>query len=128
LYSGAFGLGGGIVKGPLMLEMGILPPVTAASSAAMILFSTTAATVAYYIFGTLPSDYGALFFLWGFLCTIVGQVAFNFILRRYNRTSFIILSIGIVIVLSVLLLAAHTISDLVAHPDSALRVSGACSK
>jgi len=127
IISGAFGLGGGIVKGPLMLEMGVLPPVTAASSATMILFSTTATSVAYYVFGTLRTDYGALLFVWGFVCTMTGQLTFNHILKKYKRTSFIILSIGVVIVMSVFLLATHTIMGIVSHPESALHVSGVCS-
>lgn len=40
LFAGMFGVGGGIIKGPLMLEMGVLPPVAAATAAAMILFTT----------------------------------------------------------------------------------------
>lgn len=31
LFAGMFGVGGGIVKGPLMLEMGVLPDVAAAT-------------------------------------------------------------------------------------------------
>jgi uncharacterized membrane protein YfcA len=31
-----FGVGGGIVKGPLMLEMGVMPDVAAATSATMM--------------------------------------------------------------------------------------------
>lgn len=36
LIAGMFGVGGGIVKGPLMLEMGVLPDVAAATSATMM--------------------------------------------------------------------------------------------
>ena len=36
-HTGMFGVGGGIVKGPLMLEMGVLPDVAAATSATMIM-------------------------------------------------------------------------------------------
>jgi hypothetical protein len=33
MAAGVFGVGGGIIKGPLMLEMGVLPEVAAATSA-----------------------------------------------------------------------------------------------
>jgi len=35
--AGLFGVGGGIIKAPLMLEMGVCPEVAAATSATMIL-------------------------------------------------------------------------------------------
>jgi len=40
-----------IRQGPLMLEMGVLPPVAAASAACMILFTSAAASAAFYVFG-----------------------------------------------------------------------------
>ena len=56
-----------------MLEMGVLPAVAASSAACMILYTSAAATAAFYVFGLIPVDYGAFFFLWGFLCTSLGQ-------------------------------------------------------
>ena len=47
LCAGLFGIGGGIIKGPLMLEMGMLPQVASATSAFMILFTSAAATIQY---------------------------------------------------------------------------------
>lgn len=41
LAAGLFGIGGGIVKGPLMLEMGVLPEVASVTSATMILFTSS---------------------------------------------------------------------------------------
>jgi uncharacterized membrane protein YfcA len=42
VVAGMFGVGGGIVKGPLMLHLGVLPEVAAATSATMILFTSCA--------------------------------------------------------------------------------------
>jgi Sulfite exporter TauE/SafE len=42
VIAGMFGVGGGIVKGPLMLHLGVLPEVAAATSATMILFTSCA--------------------------------------------------------------------------------------
>ena len=44
LCAGMFGIGGGIIKGPLMLEMGLHPQVSSATAAYMILFTSSAAT------------------------------------------------------------------------------------
>ena len=47
-----FGIGGGIVKGPLMLEMGVHPMVAAATTAVMIFFTAVVATTSFIAFGT----------------------------------------------------------------------------
>lgn len=43
--AGLLGIGGGMVKGPLLLEMGLHPQVAAATSSSMILFTSSATTV-----------------------------------------------------------------------------------
>merc|ERR1719215_2592067 len=73
LLAGLFGVGGGIVKGPLMLEMGVIPSVASASAAAMILYTSAAASISFAVFGLLHPVYGAIFFTLGLVCTVVGQ-------------------------------------------------------
>lgn len=64
-YSGMFGVGGGIVKGPLMLFMGVHPLVASATCAVMIMFTSVAATTMFIAFGTLIWDYGIFLFVIG---------------------------------------------------------------
>jgi uncharacterized membrane protein YfcA len=66
VFAGLFGVGGGIVKGPLMLEMGVPPAVAAATAAQMILFTTCAACASFEIFGLLEPEYGIFFFCHGY--------------------------------------------------------------
>ena len=60
-----FGVGGGIVKGPLMLHMGVHPFVASATCAVMIMFTSVAATTMFIAFGTLLWDYGIFLFIIG---------------------------------------------------------------
>merc|ERR1711972_695989 len=108
LLAGLFGVGGGIVKGPLMLEMGVLPSVASASAAAMILFTSAAASTSFVVFGLLHTHYGAMFFSLGFVCTAIGQYSVGQWVKRYNRESPIVLSIGLVICLSSVMIATNT--------------------
>ena len=59
--------------GPLMLEMGVLPDVAAATSATMILFTSAAAAVVFLSFGGVPPAYAGLAFAVGLLSTAAGQ-------------------------------------------------------
>ena len=62
------------LQGPLMLEMGVLPDVAAATSATMILFTSAAAAAVFLSFGGVPPAYAALAFTIGLLSTAAGQV------------------------------------------------------
>eukprot|EP00927_Polykrikos_kofoidii_P002330 TRINITY_DN10903_c0_g1_i1.p1 TRINITY_DN10903_c0_g1~~TRINITY_DN10903_c0_g1_i1.p1 ORF type:complete len:534 (+),score=73.47 TRINITY_DN10903_c0_g1_i1:78-1604(+) len=108
LLAGLFGVGGGIVKGPLMLEMGVVPVVASASAAAMILYTSAAASTSFVVFGLLEPVYGAIFFTLGFSCTIVGQYTVSKWVKKHNRQSPIVLSIGAVICLSAVLVAVES--------------------
>ncbi|KAG1681182.1 hypothetical protein FOA52_015625 [Chlamydomonas sp. UWO 241] len=65
IVAGMFGVGGGVVKGPLMLELGVQPEVASASSATMILFTTAAASVCNCFVLSIPVARGANWFLAG---------------------------------------------------------------
>merc|ERR1711968_99395 len=77
LVAGMFGIGGGIVKGPLMLEMGIHPQVSSATAATMIFFTTSTASVQFVIFGLMQIDYATFLFVLGLVATYAGQVIVN---------------------------------------------------
>merc|ERR1712072_1466385 len=85
VFAGLFGVGGGIVKGPLMLEMGVLPPVAAATAAQMILFTTSAACVSFEVFGLLEPEYGLMCFVMGISCTAIGQAGINAYMKAAKR-------------------------------------------
>ena len=105
LAAGLFGIGGGMIKGPLMLEMGILAQTTAATAAFMILFTSSSTVVQFVIMGTMQLDYALWYIVVGFIATVIGQLAINHLVHKYRKTSYIIFAIAIVIGLSCILLA-----------------------
>jgi len=128
LLAGLFGVGGGIVKGPLMLEMGIIPQVASASAAAMILFTAAAATTSFLVFGLLHLAYGTLFFVLGFFSTLVGQLGVGYLVERHGRQSPIVLSIGTVICLSAALVLVQDVVAVIKGEGAALlEPHGICS-
>lgn len=101
LVAGMFGIGGGIVKGPLMLALGVHPQVSSATSACMILFTTGTSTLEYLIFGYLKYDYATFCLLIGFFSTLAGQTVMTVLMERSGqRNSYIAFSIGLVVAIS----------------------------
>merc|ERR1712127_447128 len=114
-FAGMFGVGGGIVKGPLMLAMGVHPKVSSASSACMILFTSFTATTSFWVFGLIKMDYAAVALGVGFLATLGGQIGLFYLMEKFQRNSYIAFSIGGIVALSTFLM---TIQSLMSMADS----------
>jgi len=113
LAAGMFGIGGGIVKGPLMLEMNVYAPVTSATSATMILFTSSGASVSYLLFQQLNLNYGAILFGLGIVWTLFGQIALNKVVKASGRNSYIILIIGLTVALSAIAMGVESSGALI---------------
>jgi uncharacterized membrane protein YfcA len=106
-------LGGGMVKGPLMLAMGVLPTVSAASSSVMIFCTSFTATTSNIVFGLLLPDYGLLLFTVGFLSTLLGQMCLSYLMKQSKRNSYIAFSIGFVVLISAILMTFQSILSII---------------
>jgi uncharacterized membrane protein YfcA len=111
-FAGMFGVGGGIVKGPLMLAMGVHPAVASASSACMILFTSFTATTSFFVFGLLDPQYAPVCFGVGFIATYFGQIGLSILMKRAGRNSYIAFSIGGVVLLSAILMSIQSMLSL----------------
>eukprot|EP00540_Astrosyne_radiata_P020084 CAMPEP_0116865202 /NCGR_PEP_ID=MMETSP0418-20121206/25266_1 /TAXON_ID=1158023 /ORGANISM="Astrosyne radiata, Strain 13vi08-1A" /LENGTH=574 /DNA_ID=CAMNT_0004500547 /DNA_START=44 /DNA_END=1769 /DNA_ORIENTATION=- len=123
--AGLFGIGGGIVKGPVMLALGVHPAVASATSACMILFTSFTATTSFLVFGLVIPDYAIFCLIMGFIATVVGQTVMAYLIRKYRRHSYIAYCIGVVVGISAVCMALESILSLLA--GSALRSSGLCT-
>lgn len=130
-FAGLFGVGGGIVKGPLMLQMGVNPLVASATVAVMIMYTSVAATTMFIAFGTLTWDYAMFLFVLGLLATVVGQFGVSYLVVKYKRVSLVSLSIGAVVALSTLLMGVQSIFSLIEmqnNPAGSSTTSTLCGK
>lgn len=109
VVAGLFGIGGGIVMGPLMLEMGVQAQVAAATSAAMILYTSATASFGYLCFGRLLPDYSLVGLLLGFGATLIGQTAMTVLLHRHQRPSYIAYCIGTVVAISAVCMSLESV-------------------
>jgi uncharacterized membrane protein YfcA len=57
----------------------------------MILFTSFTATTSFMVFGLLKVDYAKLLFCVGLIATFVGQVGVNYLIKKYQRSSFVVL-------------------------------------
>jgi len=107
ILAGMFGVGGGIVKGPLMLEMGCPPTVASATAAFMIFFTASSATLSYALYGMIIWSYAFPLIIIGFVCTVVGQIIVNKLVKMTGRESIIAFIIAAILGVSTLMLSVN---------------------
>ncbi|KAL3673704.1 hypothetical protein V7S43_001401 [Phytophthora oleae] len=113
--AGLLGIGGGMVKGPLLIEMGLLPQVSSATSSSMILFTSSATTIQFIILGTLSVDHALWHGAVGFVAGLIGQLGMSYLIKKYRKAALVIFLVAIFIGVSGLVmgvLGAYRISEI----------------
>lgn len=101
--SGAFGLGGGSVFNPLMIELGVPPKVSTSTGMYMIMFSTFASSVIYITYGALNQDFALWLGFWSVIGIMSGMVLVDSLIKRYNRQSILVFILVLVLGISAIM-------------------------
>ncbi|CAH8331898.1 unnamed protein product [Eruca vesicaria subsp. sativa] len=111
LLGGVFGIGGGMLISPLLLQVGIAPEVTAATCSFMVLFSSTMSAIQYLLLGMEDTGTASLFAIVCFVASLVGLMVVQKVITQYGRASIIVFSVGIVMALSIVLMTSYGALD-----------------
>lgn len=88
--AGLLGIGGGMIIGPLFLEIGMEPQVGTSTCAFMILFTATSGVILYLFSGNLGWQLAVCCVSFGFVSGQLGQHGVNWILKKTGRPSYVI--------------------------------------
>ena len=119
--AGMLGIGGGMIVGPLLLELGVHPAAASATSALMVLFSASSAVVSFAAAGRLPGACAALLAPACLAAAAAGSLVIGGAVRRSGRASALVLILAGVIGLG----AAATVAFAGRHAVGALARGGA---
>ena len=104
IASGFLGIGGGMVKGPLMLSMDIEPEEMAATSSLMILLTSSATSIQYIALGVMPFLEFFIFTLLGFFSFLIGIILIRWLVKKIgNRSPFLFSLSGFVLISAILM-------------------------
>ncbi|EFA81487.1 hypothetical protein PPL_05475 [Heterostelium album PN500] len=112
ILASLLGIGGGMIKGPVLLAMGLSPDIVAATSSFMILFTSASSAFQYILLGKLRLDYGLVYYIIGFAACFVGTQTLIWVVNKYKKRSYIIFLITAIIVISTILLVVTEVLDL----------------
>lgn len=113
--AGLLSIGGGMVKNPIKLEMGILPAVQSATASYMFLYTSSSTTLQFAIAGQFPGrmqyDYLAWCAFVGFLGGLWGQKIVAYLVKKYKRESIVVYTLVATIGLSALAMSIVGLSN-----------------
>jgi len=102
---GMLGIGGGMIMGPLLLELGMLAETTAATSATTVLLTAASGTFQESLLGMMLVQRGFWYFFLGAFSTWIGQVGVNHIVRKYKMSALIVVMVVVVMFLSMIMMS-----------------------
>ena len=80
------------------------PQVVAATSATMVLISSAAATLNFWVMDLLLVDYALWAATFGFIGTLLGSTGVSYLVKKYQRASIIVIFITVLIAAATILL------------------------
>ncbi|XP_054777586.1 sulfite exporter TauE/SafE family protein 2-like isoform X1 [Prosopis cineraria] len=111
ILGGVFGIGGGMLVSPFLLQVGIGPEITAATCSFMVLFSSTMSTLQYGLMGMEDIKKALILSTISFVASLVGLLVLQRAVRKYKRASLIVFSISVVMALSIVLMTSYGVID-----------------
>jgi len=122
---GLLGIGGGMIISPLLLELGVVPRVTSATSAIAVAVTSSSGTLQKLLLGLIHWDYLIYYMTVGALGSFVGQTLLDWALKRYKRQSIVVFLVQIVMILAVCLMGLKGILDII-QGNSSFRFGSIC--
>ncbi|CAE7213751.1 unnamed protein product [Symbiodinium pilosum] len=107
------GIGGGMIMGPKLLDLGCLPQVQSATTATTLFVMSTSTTIAFLVQGTAPIDYSLFLGLATAMGAVVGKAVIGWVVKRTRRPSVIMFILGGIIATSVAVMSVTGFIDVV---------------
>ncbi|XP_057764806.1 sulfite exporter TauE/SafE family protein 5-like [Salvia miltiorrhiza] len=112
LLGGVFGIGGGMLISPILLQLGNEPQVTAATCSFMVLVSSSMSALQYLLLG-MKHIYAALSYAAiCFVASLVGLTVIQQAILKHGRPSLIVFSVATVMALSIVLMTSFGTIDI----------------
>lgn len=93
-------VGSGVIFGPVLLGLKVQPQVSSATSLFLVLFSTLAGAIQYWLAGVLNVAYSSFLDVVAVLAAVLGTTVVTWAVQKYHRTSIIILMLAGVVCVS----------------------------
>ncbi|CAO1946232.1 unnamed protein product [Urochloa humidicola] len=109
--SGLFGIGGGLLLNPVLLQIGINPQTAAATSSFMVLFCASMSMVQFLLLGMKGIAEASVYAGICFVASVVGLVVIERAIRKSGRVSLIVFLVTAIMALSTVIVTYFGAQD-----------------
>lgn len=109
--SGLFGIGGGLLLNPVLLQIGIPPQTAAATSSFMVLFCASMSMVQFILLGMNGIGEASVYAGICFVASIAGVVLIERVVRKSGRVSMIVFLVTAIMALSTVIVTCFGALD-----------------
>jgi uncharacterized membrane protein YfcA len=113
IASGFLGIGGGMIKGPMLLALGIEAEEMAATSSFLILLTSSITSIQFIARGTMPYAEFGIYVAFGFVSFLVGVNILKVLINKTHNRSLVLYVLGGAIALSAILMSYVGIDQIV---------------
>ena len=111
--SGFLGIGGGVIKGPLLLLLGIAAEEMAATSSFMILLTSGITSIQFIARGTMPYEEFGIYAAFGFVSFLIGVFILKVLIQKTGRRDILLHLLASVIALAAILMVYMGVTEIV---------------
>jgi uncharacterized membrane protein YfcA len=114
IMAGLLGIGGGLILGPLLLELGLHPLVSTATSNFLVLFTSSSTSLQFILLGMMNFDYGIACTIASTVGSFIGTIIIQKLIQKTKRNSYLIFTLALVLGISTIFIPAHTLMKMIA--------------
>ena len=126
VLAGFLGVGGGMVLGLHMLNLGMDAQVSTALSTFVSLFSSAGASFQFVVAGAIQIRHAWLLMILGLIGSTLGNYCLKAILRKYSKPSALFWILSVVLTISAIVLPVEVVRNLLDKNKSALTFGSLC--
>ena len=113
ILAGSLGIGGGMVIGPVLLNLNMQPKVAAAISGFVVLFTSMSTSLQFFIAGAFESRFVFYFMTTSAIGSIIGNMIISKLMVKYKRESFLVFLLLILFLCSTITLTSIGITQII---------------
>ena len=111
--AGVIGIGGGVVLGPILLDLGIHPIVGSVTTNMLVLITSSSTTFQFILFKMLNLEYGIICIIFSALGSYCGTYLVNTYVKKTGKQSFIVLVLFCVVIISAVVLPLSSLLNII---------------
>jgi hypothetical protein len=109
LIAATVGVGGGLVLGPLLLDLGVHPIISATTTNFLVLFTSSSTTIQFSLQGMMNFSYGGICTVFSIVGSFFGTVLIHYLLLITKKESILVFTLGFVLLISSFLIPTYSL-------------------